>query len=577
MDLFLSNWQELSTVVSVLLISRTRADIIPPAFLTLTLAENPGSTYVLKGDDTNFTVSVNVPENPTEDELFFHVSAPGGQTWVSFGFGEQMRDALMFVAYPSQDGNNITIGARIGTGHFEPKVTPDVNIELLPGSSLTTEKYNINARCTNCRSWRLPSGDPANVDVSGTNEPMLYALGDDKNIVQSDSAGAPIKQHIAYGTFNIDLRAATGSGGVPSDTASEEGVTHNEESRDSRQSVFFHGLIMAACFVLLFPMGGVLIRLPFRIALWAHLIWQLFTVLLVLGGTGLGMYVTIKHQKHPNLDTAHQGLGFAVVALVTLVQPFLGLFHHHTYKKTAKPTKVGKVHTFFGPVVILLGIINGALGLNLAGNKDRLPAYFGFVIFIAVVCTLASWILRRKNLHTAAVTSVAASNFREGAAERQSAPKSGVTATVSEDVPLQKYSSRETTTKSAASPLQQTFKSEERNPPQKYRSDNRQPPQDFRVHDQRGPPPRSQDYNRPPPNFRQQDQYHNPPPQFGQHDQYHGPPQGFRPQDQYYPEQNQYHPQQNQYHGPPMNFGPQDHAPPQYVNYMPQNEHARTS
>jgi Eukaryotic cytochrome b561 len=230
---------------------------------------------------------------------------------------------------------------------------------------------------------------------------------------------------MVYGNFAMDLKAATGEPGVPKNTASETGVAHAGDSENSNIATVLHALIMGACFVILFPIGSLLIRLPFRLAFWLHLIWQSVTVLGVLIGFALGVSVSIKNQKHPKLNSVHQGLGMAVVLLV-LIQPTLGFLHHRSYKQSASPTILSKIHrAYLGPAVILLGIINGAVGLDFASNKEKLPAYFGFVIFIAIITALAQWVARRKKMRSNAVNSVAASNFREGA--------------VYGDVPLQSY------------------------------------------------------------------------------------------------------------------------------------------
>lgn len=393
------------------------------------------------------TISVNVPSDAANDDIFFHVSAPAGQAWVGFGFGTEMKDALMFVAYLSANGKNVTISPRIGAAHEEPKFTHAVGVKVLQGTFVDNETYNVNAQCTRCRSWPLASGHKGTIDTKSTAQPMIYAIGDKSAFFQTDSQEAIIREHMAYGKFNIDLKAATGDAGVPSNTATEAGVTHGEESSQRSLATVFHGLFMAACFVVLFPLGALLIKLPFRLAFWLHLLWQCCTVIGVLIGFCLGIYVSIKEQKHPHLNSAHQGLGIAITLLV-LVQPTLGFLHHRTYKQTQSPTLLGKIHRYFGPAVILLGIVDGALGLHFADNNGKIPAYFAIVIFIAIICTLAQWILRRRAIRNKAVNSVAASNFREGTAY---------------DLPMQPYARQDNLS-------QQSFTQAEQAPP-KYVND----------------------------------------------------------------------------------------------------------
>jgi Cytochrome domain of cellobiose dehydrogenase/Eukaryotic cytochrome b561 len=366
------------------------------------------------------------------DDLFFHVSGPAGQAWLGFGFGAEMKGALMFVAYTSQSGTNVTISPRVGTGHDEPKFTSDVDVKVLEGSFVDNESYNINAQCTRCRSWPLAAGGQGTVDVASTAQPMIYAIGENSMSVKTDSQEATIREHAEYGSFTIDLKAATGDAGVPTKTTAEAGVTHGDASGSGHLGNVFHGLIMGACFVILFPLGALLIRLPVRLAFWLHVIWQSCTVFGVLVGFSLGIYISVKNNNHPKLDSAHQGLGIAITLLV-LIQPTLGFLHHRIYKRTASPTLLGKIHRLYlGPGIILLGIVDGALGLNLAADNGKIPAYVGFVLFIAIVCALALWTLRRRNMRTKAANSFAASNFRDGVNGGGGGGGAG-------DVPLQDY------------------------------------------------------------------------------------------------------------------------------------------
>lgn len=352
----------------------------------------------------------------------------------------------MFVAYSAKDGKNVTISPRIGRDHEEPKYTNAVGIKVLEGTFVDNETYNINAQCISCRSWPLASGGRGSIDVKSNAQPMIYAIGDESSFFQTDTQEAVIREHMLYGKFTIDLKAATGNGGVPNNTTTEAGVTHGEESGDGRLGTVFHGLFMGACFVVLFPIGALLIKLPFRLAFWLHMIWQCCTVLGVLIGFSLGVYISLKSNNHPQLNSVHQGLGI-VITLLVLVQPTLGFLHHRNYKQSNSPTLLGKIHRYAGPAIILLGIINGALGLRFANESGKIPAYFGFVLFIAIICTLALWILRRRAMRHNAMNSAAAANFRDGA-------PSGY------DVPLQNYAAR------GDNYSQQSFAQAEQAPPQ---------------------------------------------------------------------------------------------------------------
>jgi Cytochrome domain of cellobiose dehydrogenase/Eukaryotic cytochrome b561 len=367
----------------------------------------PASTFILQGDrGLGLSISVNIPADSFDDDIFFHVSASANQSWVGFGFGTQMLDALIFVAYQSNHGENVTLSPRIGLFHTEPQYTHAVGIEVLKGSYVDDETYNINARCTSCRSWPLPSGARGEISVASTAQPMLYAFGGENSFLQTDSPEAKIQPHHAYGMFKMNLQTANGKAGVPDHPTTDSHITRGKATIESQLMTITHGLIMAICFVVLFPTGALLTRLPFRMAFWLHLICQCSTTLCVLGGITLGIYNCIHSNKYPALNTPHQVFGLTITLLL-LIQPTLGfrgflLNRHHQQNNPrshhTNPALAGKLHRYLGPTIILAGIINGALGLVLVNNSDKLPAYAAACIFVAIVYLVSFCIFRRRTI-----------------------------------------------------------------------------------------------------------------------------------------------------------------------------------
>lgn len=82
--------------------------------------------------------------------------------------------------------------------------------------------------------------------------------------------------------------------------------------------------------------------------------------------------------------------------VLALAQWSGGLFHHLRFRKFHKPTLVGKVHLYAGPLVVLAGIINGFLGFNFSGDSDNNIPY-GIVVAVIIVLTvvLMFWGKRR--------------------------------------------------------------------------------------------------------------------------------------------------------------------------------------
>ena len=82
--------------------------------------------------------------------------------------------------------------------------------------------------------------------------------------------------------------------------------------------------------------------------------------------------------------STHTRPGVFVVSLMGL-QPILGWVHHGMYKKNQTRGIFSHIHVWYGRALMILGIVNGGLGLKLAGlNKPFMTAF----IVVAVVFSL---------------------------------------------------------------------------------------------------------------------------------------------------------------------------------------------
>jgi len=79
-----------------------------------------------------------------------------------------------------------------------------------------------------------------------------------------------------------------------------------------------------------------------------------------------------------NASNGHPIIGIIVVGALVF-EPILGLFHHYIYKKHGKRTIWATTHVWWGRLIVTLGIINGGLGLMLAGNTVKGEIAYGVV------------------------------------------------------------------------------------------------------------------------------------------------------------------------------------------------------
>jgi sulfite exporter TauE/SafE len=84
----------------------------------------------------------------------------------------------------------------------------------------------------------------------------------------------------------------------------------------------------------------------------------------------------------------HPIIGLILLAALFL-QPILGLIHHSQFKKLRRRQIWSHLHLWNGRIMIPLGMINGGLGLRIAGaSKEIVTAYAAVA---AVLCSL--WII----------------------------------------------------------------------------------------------------------------------------------------------------------------------------------------
>ncbi|KAK3075142.1 hypothetical protein LTR53_001826 [Teratosphaeriaceae sp. CCFEE 6253] len=370
------------------------------AFFGLTIADNhtstdpPSSVFTYSQNDGEngvgnavFIFALNVDQSTSD--VYFHMSAPAGNTWMGVGFSPKgdMQDSLIFMAYPT-------------SGHSEPSYYDNIKCDkiwandLKDGNEVTNNgdasAMTVNAVCRNATKWSTGA-----LDLTSKTQPMIFAVGPASDShgrgpsLHSDSLSADLDRHTGYGGFTMDIAQATSSdsstAGIPLPDASGNyalfGATSSNSKDDNDPAPRIHGFIMCLTFVVIFPVGALILRSLQRVIL--HAVVQAIGLFLVCCATAGGIVISTQYNRSKHFASAHQILGILLL-LALLSQLGLGIVHHRLFKQTQHPTMMGKIHRYLGPTVILFGIVNAPLGFVLAGNP-RLCLPYAVVLLLMVI------------------------------------------------------------------------------------------------------------------------------------------------------------------------------------------------
>ncbi|KAF2717833.1 iron reductase domain protein, partial [Polychaeton citri CBS 116435] len=350
-----------------------------------------------------------------DGDVYFHMNAPTTHAWMGIGFGSEMKNAFMIVSYVGADGVVVINSPRIADGHSEPTLVEGVTIEGVYNDAYAPFPDRINPKgamiahavCRNCSIWATGA-----LDLTSTAQPFIYALGAKKNI-RSNALDADLNMHEFHGSFTLDMTKAVNSTGTygrvpyPQSTtgpAIDDFAFENfassapyQESTDQDWGTPVHAVFMCLAFILIFPLGAVLLRLAGKVR-W-HMYAQVTGFVFVIIGFGTAIHISRLYNRSKHFNSAHQVIGLLIFAAM-FIQLGLGLVHHTMFKRTKTPTMMGQVHRFLGIFIVLLGMINGGLGLNLASDDHYAVAYGVIVGIVGVVFLLVTSLVllyRRKH------------------------------------------------------------------------------------------------------------------------------------------------------------------------------------
>jgi hypothetical protein len=352
----------------------------------------PASTFFLEETETQFSINV---ANDSSD-VFLYFTSPA-YSWVGVGFGEKMENSLMFVMYPSEKGDNVTISPRIGSKNAEPTFTSKINLEVLPGTTVNDSMLLLKAVCHNCRDF---------MDVKAVSQPMMYAFGHATRLY-SNSQTANLKRHIRYGHFTMDMVAATGAGGVPAKNEVDSGIKMmGGMTRDHDRANLAHAVIGCLALFVIWPLNVLFAGFfkNIRIHIGISVVIMVFLVVAYALGistsaqfnrVSLPLTLNLKSgadmRQSKDYKTPHQIFAFLALAPILLISilPIPNISRLHKL--------IPRLHMPLVSTAFLILVVTGGLGLHLSSQaRPVILGYTAVALMVFVFNTLFQSCIRKR-------------------------------------------------------------------------------------------------------------------------------------------------------------------------------------
>lgn len=217
-----------------------------------------------------------------------------------------MKNSNIFLAY--QDGRgNVTLSPRFTTAYQMPTLDTSAGaarLTLLAGSGVSGDTMIANVACDNCLSGNGGAG-ASSIQANAADTRWISAWKEGASLATSDRS-ARISKHDETSILTFDLTQAvidgdanpflqvagqgsnTGTGSGNSNGAgSSSGASSTTIGSPNMRIAVAHGIIMALVFVVLYPLGSLLMPVFGR---WiAHGAWQIVAFALMWAAFGLGV------------------------------------------------------------------------------------------------------------------------------------------------------------------------------------------------------------------------------------------------------------------------------------------------
>ncbi|OAA69322.1 Carbohydrate-binding domain family 9-like protein [Akanthomyces lecanii RCEF 1005] len=312
----------------------------------------------------------------SSQSLLLQIEASTKYQWVALGTGSRMSGSDMFVIY--QDGSgNVTLSPRKGSGHNTPGYGGLTAVALAAGSGVAKGKMTASIDCGSC----------AGVDLTGSDSWIgAWKTG---GALDATDVSANIGMHDGTDQFTINLAKATMDSGNNSLSTNSGASTTSDSSSNTVSGdgasrnvlVYSHRILMSVVFIIGYPLGGLLMPLMGKWIL--HASWQVVMILAMCAGFAVGEIASDRLGMWFN--EPHVQLGTIICAMMSF-QVALGWMHHRNYAKYQRRSWVSYCHIWYGRALIIVGIVNGGIGLKV--SRAPMSQVVAYSVVAAIVFAL---------------------------------------------------------------------------------------------------------------------------------------------------------------------------------------------
>ena len=329
--------------------------------------------------------------------LTIDIRRPQGSTlgWTAIGPGTVMKGALMFIIYGDPlSGEEPILSIRTATSHHQPELLTKsdmvggMDLRVIRSSWLKDDSQDhisgtlsyiarVSLVCYSCHSW---SG--ADISAQSRSQPWIWAWNSEQQFdVYSFDAHLKMHKHHAgaggWGNFYLDMSRSISTSQFPPSLPPIRPMVATVGASETPMSFsasivkltigpgsYFHGLVLATAFLLLFPAGVIAMRSGSPKSFTYHWVVQLCASVLLLLGISLGL---LKSRK---INSVHQWVGIALASSIG-IQSLLGWWHHRRFVRLHRRTWVSHAHIWLGRLVMSAGWFNVVSGLLLRRYNSR--------------------------------------------------------------------------------------------------------------------------------------------------------------------------------------------------------------